>query len=178
MKEYSMNLNNLSVGSNPPYDVNVVIEISAGSAPIKYEFNKEAGAICVDRFLSTAMYYPTNYGFIPHTLGQDGDPVDALVLSPAPIIPGAVVRVRPIGVLMMEDEAGHDEKILMVPVSKLTPYYDAIKTYEDLQPIILKQINHFFERYKDLESSKWVKVTGWQGPEIAAEMIEKGMHNK
>ena len=168
-----MNLDHISAGQNLPWDVNVVIEIPYGGPPIKYELDKKSGALYVDRFLHTAMYYPANYGFIPHTLAEDGDPVDALVVANIPVMPGAVVRCRPIGVLFMEDEAGQDEKLLMVPVDKLSPYYSNIKSYEDLPLILRDQISHFFTHYKDLEKGKWVKIRDWGSPEEAAELIQK-----
>lgn len=169
-----MNIDKISIGANAPWDVNVIIEIPGGGAPIKYEIDKESGALFVDRFLHTAMYYPANYGFIPHTLSGDGDPVDALVLSPVPVVPGAVIRSRPIGVLMMEDEAGQDEKLLMVPVDKLNLYYSAIKSYKDLPQILLDQISHFFKHYKDLETGKWVNIKQWGSADDAAALIEQG----
>ena len=166
-----MDLEKLSVGKNPPEEINVAIEIPAGAAPVKYELDKDSGALVVDRFLHTPMHYPVNYGFVPHTLSDDGDPIDACVLTPIPIVHGCVIAARPIGALMMEDESGIDEKLLCVPVDKLHPYYKDVKSTADLQPIILEQIAHFFEHYKDLEKTKWVKVQGWEGPEKAAEMI-------
>jgi inorganic pyrophosphatase len=172
-----MNLDKISIGHNAPWDVNVVIEIPVGGPPVKYELDKESGALFVDRFLHTAMYYPANYGFIPHTISADGDPVDALVLNREPVVPGAVIRARPIGVLLMEDEAGQDEKLLMVPVDKLHPYYSTVKSVEDLPAIVKEQIAHFFEHYKDLEKNKWVKVLGWDTPEAAAALIQAGMAN-
>lgn len=170
-----MDISKISVGENPPWDVNVIIEIPCGGDPVKYEIDKASGALFVDRFLHTAMYYPANYGFIPHTLSQDGDPVDALVLSRVAVIPGSVVRSRPIGVLLMEDEGGVDEKILMVPVTQLNPYYSNIKTVDDLPDILRQQIAHFFEHYKDLEAGKWVKIRSWGSAEQAAELIEEGL---
>ncbi len=170
-----MDLSKLSIGANAPWDVNVVIEIPSGGSPIKYEIDKDSGAMCVDRFLHTAMYYPANYGFIPHTMSDDGDPVDALVVTNIPVVHGAVIRARPIGVLMMEDEAGQDEKILMVPVDKLNPYYSDVKNYDDLPKVFLDQISHFFERYKDLENNKWVKVIRWGNAEEAAQLIQSGV---
>jgi inorganic pyrophosphatase len=170
-----MDISKIPVGSNPPYDVNVIIEIPIGGVPVKYELDKESGAMYVDRFLHTAMYYPCNYGFIPHTLSDDGDPTDAAVLGHIPVIPGVVIRSRPIGVLMMEDESGIDEKILCVPVDELHPYYGDVGSYRDLRPVLLDQISHFFEHYKDLESGKWAKVKGWGEPEEAMEMIRKGI---
>jgi inorganic pyrophosphatase len=169
-----MDISKISIGKNVPWDVNVIIEIPCGGSPVKYEIDKNSGAMFVDRFLHTAMYYPANYGFIPKTLAADGDPVDALVAGSTPVVPGAVIRCRPIGVLIMEDEAGHDEKILMVPVDQLNPYYSAIKSYEDLPSILRDQIAHFFEHYKDLEHEKWVKVVRWGGPEEAAQLISDG----
>jgi inorganic pyrophosphatase len=156
-----MRIEAIPIGANPPHEVNVVIEVPVGGEPIKYELDKEAGTLVVDRFLYTAMRYPGNYGFIPHTLSDDGDPCDVLIANTRAIVPGAVMRVRPVGVLFMEDEAGGDEKILAVPAPKLTQRYDAIKTYSDLPDITLQQIRHFFEHYKDLEPSKWVKILRW-----------------
>ena len=166
-----MDLLKIPTGKNPPYDVNVIIEIPAGGAPVKYEIDKESGAMFVDRFLHTAMYYPANYGFIPGTLSKDGDPVDALVLGNIAVVPGAVIRSRPIGVLIMEDEAGMDEKLLMVPVDQLHPYYSEVTSYEELPVILREQIAHFFEHYKDLEKNKWVKVVRWGDAAEAAEII-------
>ncbi len=170
-----MDIAKLPIGNNPPSDVNVVIEIPQGGYPVKYEMHKESGAMFVDRFLHTSMVYPSNYGFIPHTLSEDGDPCDALVLSHVPVVPGAVIRSRPIGALLMEDESGLDEKILMVPVDKLHPFYSKVKSYEDLPPILCEQITHFFEHYKDLEKNKWVKVVKWVGPEEAMKLIAAGI---
>ncbi len=170
-----MDIQKISIGANPPWDVNVIIEIPFGGDPVKYEIDKESGAMFVDRFLHTAMYYPANYGFIPHTLAADGDPVDALVLGRSPVVPGAVIRSRPIGVLMMEDESGADEKLLMVPVDKLNPYYARVKSYEDLPAILRDQIAHFFKHYKDLEDGKWVEIKSWGCPEEAAEIINKSI---
>lgn len=172
-----MDLSKITTGKNPPWDINVFIEIPMGGDPVKYEIDKESGALFVDRFLHTAMVYPANYGFIPGTMGQDGDPLDALVLSRIPVIPGAVVRSRPIGILFMEDEAGMDEKILTVPIDKLSPYYSTIKSYKDLPDILLHQIQHFFEHYKDLESNKWVKILRWGSAEEATDLI-LGCFNK
>ncbi|CAO3415665.1 inorganic diphosphatase [Azospirillum doebereinerae] len=170
-----MDLSKVAVGKNPPWDVNVVIEIPRGGDPVKYEVDKESGAMFVDRFLHTAMFYPCNYGFIPHTLSGDGDPVDVCVVGNTPVIPGAVLRSRPIGVLYMEDEGGEDEKLLAVPVDKLHPFYTDIKEYTDLPSILTEQIAHFFEHYKDLEKNKWVKILGWGGAEEAAKKIEEGL---
>ena len=166
-----MNLNAIPIGNNPPEDVNVIIEVPIGGEPIKYEMNKEAGALFVDRFLHTPMRYPGNYGFVPHTLSDDGDPIDVLVANTRPIVPGAVINVRPIGVLRMEDDGGGDEKIIAVPSPKLTKRYLNVRRCSDLPEITLEQIQHFFEHYKDLEPGKWVKILGWGEPEEAAKMI-------
>lgn len=160
-----MNIDALSIGKDIPNDFNVVIEIPAHAPGIKFELDKDSGAVLVDRFMATPMHYPCDYGFIPHTLSEDGDPVDVLVVAPYPLTAGVVVRCRPLGMLEMEDESGIDAKVLAVPVPKLTPLYDDIKTYEDMHPLLMKQITHFFEHYKDLESGKWVKVKGWKGLE-------------
>ena len=170
-----MDITKIAVGKSAPWDINVVIEVAQGSAPVKYEIDKDSGALFVDRFLFTPMHYPCNYGFIPQTLGGDGDPLDVLVVSTLPVVPGSVLRARPVGVLMMEDEGGMDEKILAVPVSKLSPFYDNIKSYKDLPEILVKQINHFFEHYKDLEPGKWVKVRDWKEAADAAKLIEEGI---
>ncbi|PLX38605.1 MAG: inorganic diphosphatase [Hyphomicrobiales bacterium] len=156
-----MRIDAVPIGKNPPHDINVIIEVTVGGEPIKYEMDKEAGAMWVDRFLYTPMRYPGNYGFVPHTLSDDGDPIDVLVPNQRPIVPGAIINCRPIGVLRMEDESGHDEKIIAVPSHKLTKRYDKIHSYEDLPPITLHQIEHFFAHYKDLEPNKWVKIVGW-----------------
>jgi len=166
-----MDLSKISIGKNPPWDVNVVIEIPMGGDPVKYEIDKVSGAMFVDRFLHTAMHYPANYGFIPHTLSEDGDPIDALVLGRVPVVPGAVVRSRPIGMLLMEDEAGMDEKLLMVPVTDLKPYYADVANYTDVPHILRRQIEHFFEHYKDLENDKWVKIIAWKNADEAAQGI-------
>ena len=169
-----MDVSKLSVGKDAPRDINVVIEIPQGSA-VKYEIDKESGAIVVDRFLFTPMAYPAAYGFIPGTLAEDGDPADALVLVPAPVVPGAVIRARPIGVLLMEDEAGIDEKIICVPHDKIHPYHTDVSRIEDLPVITREAIRHFFERYKDLEKGKWVKVTGWGDREAAYASINRAI---
>jgi len=178
-----MRIDAIPIGVNPPHDVNVIIEVPVGGEPIKYEMDKEAGTLVVDRFLYTAMRYPGNYGFIPHTLSGDGDPCDVLVANTRAIVPGAVMSVRPVGVLLMEDEAGGDEKIIAVPSSKLTQRYDKVKTYSDLPDITLQQIQHFFEHYKDLEPGKWVKVLRWCGarpslPATNAKRLRKGARDK
>jgi len=166
-----MRLDAIAIGHDPPRDVNVVIEVSIGGEPIKYEMDKAAGTLVVDRFLHTPMRYPGNYGFVPHTLSQDGDPIDVLIANTRPIVPGAVINVRPIGVFKMEDDAGLDEKILAVPVPKLTKRYAHVTNYTDLPEITLAQIEHFFSHYKDLEPGKWVKVIGWGDADEARQMI-------
>ncbi len=170
-----MRLDAISTGKNPPHEVNVVIEVAIGGEPIKYEMDKEAGTLVVDRFLYTPMRYPGNYGFIPHTLSEDGDPCDVLVANTRPIIPGAIIAVRPIGVLMMQDEAGGDEIILAVPVPKLTKRYENVHNYTDMPQITLDQIQHFFEHYKDLEPGKWVKIISWGDAAKAEAMILEGI---
>jgi len=166
-----MRIDAIPIGVDPPREVNVIIEVPVGGEPIKYEMDKEAGTLVVDRFLYTAMRYPGNYGFIPHTLSNDGDPCDVLVANTRAIVPGAVMSVRPVGVLLMEDEAGGDEKIIAVPSSKLTQRYDKVKSYGDLPEITLQQIQHFFEHYKDLEPGKWVKVLRWGDANDAHKLI-------
>jgi inorganic pyrophosphatase len=166
-----MRLDAISIGRNPPHEVNVVVEVPVGGEPIKYEMDKASGTLVVDRFLYTSMRYPGNYGFIPHTLSDDGDPCDVLIANQRGIVPGAVVAVRPVGVLRMQDEAGGDEKILAVPVSRLTRRYEKVLNYTDLPQITLQQIEHFFQHYKDLETTKWVKVTGWGDAEEASKLI-------
>ena len=170
-----MRIDAISVGENPPEDVNVIIEVSHGGQPIKYEMDKDAGTLVVDRFLYTPMAYPGNYGFVPHTLSEDGDPTDAAVVAQIPVIPGVVIRSRPVGVLLMEDESGIDEKILCVPVDELHPFYQNISSYRDLRPILIEQIAHFFEHYKDLEKGKWVKVKRWGESEEAMDLIKQAM---
>lgn len=170
-----MNLDRVTSGVDLPNDFNVIIEIPMHAAPIKYEVDKQTGAMFVDRFLSTAMFYPCNYGYVPHTLSGDGDPVDVLVLSPVPVITGAVVRCRPVGMLKMEDEAGDDTKVLAVPVDKLSNLYRDITDPRDLPEVTLAQISHFFAHYKDLEPGKWVKVRGWVGAEEAKKEIMDGI---
>ena len=161
----------ISIGKNPPDEVNVIIEVPIGGEPIKYELDKESGTLVVDRFLYTAMRYPGNYGFIPHTLSDDGDPIDVLVANTRAIVPGAVIACRPVGVFRMEDEKGQDEKIIAVPTPKLTRRYENVKNYTDLPDITLRQISHFFEHYKDLEGDKWVKALGWGDAAEAKTMI-------
>jgi inorganic pyrophosphatase len=166
-----MRIDAISIGRNPPHEVNVIVEVPVGGEPIKYEMDKAAGTLVVDRFLYTSMRYPGNYGFIPHTLSDDGDPIDVLIANQRGIVPGAVVAVRPVGVLKMNDEAGGDEKIVAVPVPRLTRRYESVANYKDLPEITLRQIEHFFEHYKDLESNKWVKVLGWGDAAEAHAMI-------
>jgi inorganic pyrophosphatase len=161
----------VSIGRNPPHEVNVIVEVPVGGEPIKYEMDKAAGTLVVDRFLYTSMRYPGNYGFIPHTLSDDGDPIDVLVAIQRGVVPGAVMAVRPVGVLRMQDEAGGDEKIVAVPVPRLTRRYEKVHDYTDLPEITIHQIEHFFEHYKDLEANKWVKVTGWGDARAAEAMI-------
>ena len=170
-----MSLNLVPAGRDLPNDFNVIIEIPMNADPIKYEVDKESGAIFVDRFMGTAMHYPCNYGYVPHTIADDGDPVDVLVITPFPLIPGVVVRCRPIGVLKMNDEAGGDAKVLAVPVDKVLPIYTHWRKPEDMNSLRLQQIQHFFEHYKDLEPGKWVKVLGWFGPEEAGKEILAGV---
>ena len=170
-----MRIDAISIGINPPHEVNVIIEVPVGGEPIKYEMDKDAGTLVVDRFLYTAMRYPGNYGFVPHTLSDDGDPIDVLVANTRPIVPGAVINVRPIGVFKMQDDAGGDEKIIAVPTHKLTRRYDSVISYKNLPPITIEQIQHFFEHYKDLEKGKWVKVLRWGGAEDAHRLIMEGI---
>jgi inorganic pyrophosphatase len=170
-----MQLDAVSAGRNPPDEVNVIVEVPVGGEPIKYEMDKVSGALVVDRFLYTSMRYPGNYGFIPRTLSDDGDPCDVLIANQRAIIPGAIVAVRPVGVLKMRDEAGDDEKILAVPVPRLTRRYENVHNYTDLPEITIQQVQHFFEHYKDLETSKWVKVTGWGDAADARAVITTAM---
>jgi inorganic pyrophosphatase len=167
-----MNLEAISIGKDPPREVNVVIEVPIGGEPIKYEMDKKAGVLVVDRFLYTSMRYPGNYGFIPHTLSDDGDPCDVIVANTRAIVPGAVISCKVVGVLLMEDEGGGDEKIIAVPSTKLTQRYASVSSYVDLPEITLKQIEHFFAHYKDLEPGKWVKILRWGGAEEAQALIE------
>jgi inorganic pyrophosphatase len=170
-----MNLDRVDSGRDLPNDFNVIIEIPMNADPIKYEVDKETGAMFVDRFMSTAMHYPCNYGYVPHTLSDDGDPVDVLVMSPVPLIPGVVVRCRPVGMLNMEDEAGGDTKVLAVPLDKLCNLYRQVQSPRDLPEAVLAQVAHFFQHYKDLERGKWVKIHGWVGPEEAKAEILAGV---
>ncbi len=166
-----MDLSKISIGANPPKDLNVLIEIPLGGVPVKYEIDKASGALFVDRFLHTAMFYPGNYGFIPHTLSGDGDPCDVIVVGQVPVVPGAIIRCRPVGALVMEDNAGMDEKILAVPVDALHPFYTGIRSYKDLPAILCEQISHFFEHYKDLEKGKWAKVVKWADVDEAEQLV-------
>ena len=170
-----MSLNSVSPGKNVPGEFNVIIEIPMNSDPIKYEVDKATGTLFVDRFMTTAMYYPTNYGYVPQTLSGDGDPVDVLVITPYPLQSGVVVTCRALGILMMEDEAGVDGKVLAVPTDKILPIYSHWKKADDVNVMRLKAITHFFEHYKDLEAGKWVKVLGWEGPEAARKEISDGI---
>jgi inorganic pyrophosphatase len=170
-----MDISKISIGPNPPNDVHVIIEIPIGGVPVKYEIDKSSGALFVDRFLHTAMFYPGNYGFIPHTLSADGDPCDVIVAGQVPVVPGAVIRCRPIGALIMKDEAGLDEKILAVPVEALHPFYNNVHSYRDLPGILCEQIAHFFQHYKDLEKSKWVTIVEWVDAAEAEKIIVDGI---
>jgi inorganic pyrophosphatase len=177
-----MRIDAIAIGKNPPEDVNVIIEVAIGGEPIKYEMDKEAGTLVVDRFLYTPMRYPGNYGFVPHTLSDDGDPIDVLVANTRPIVPGAVINVRPVGVLKMMDESGGDEKIIAVPSPKLTQRYVNVHNYTDMPSITLEQIQHFFEHYKDLEPNKWVKLLGWgdavEAKALILDAIDRGRSAK
>ena len=170
-----MNLDKIKVGDNVPHEVNVIIENPMGGKPVKYEIDKDSGAMFVDRFLHTAMQYPGNYGFIPHTLSGDGDPTDVLVISRTPVTPGCVLAARPVGVLIMEDESGMDEKIIAVPTAKLHPYHDDVENYTDLRTINLETIEHFFTHYKDLEKGKWSKTIRWGNRNEAQKLILEGL---
>ncbi len=175
-----MDMSKIPVGENVPWDINVIIEVPMGGEPIKYEMDKDSGALFVDRFLHTSMHYPGHYGFIPHTLSGDGDPADVMVIGRRSLIPGSVIPARPVGVLLMEDDGGQDEKILAVPAPRLHPFHDSIKTYTDLPQVLLDQIQHFFEHYKDLEKGKWSKIIGWRDHDVAAQMIQEAIerHNQ
>ena len=170
-----MRIEAIPIGNNPPDDVNVIIEVPVGGEPIKYEMNKEAGTLFVDRFLHTPMRYPGNYGFVPHTLSGDGDPVDVLICNTRALVPGCYINVRPIGVLVMEDQAGEDEKIIAVPSPQLTLRYQGVHNYTDLPEITREQVTHFFQHYKDLEPGKWVKIGGWHNADRARQMIIEGI---
>jgi len=166
-----MDVTKINAGRNPPSDLHAIIEIPVGGVPVKYELDKSSGALFVDRFLHTAMFYPGNYGFIPQTLAQDGDPSDVLVIAPVPVVPGAVIRCRPVGALLMEDQAGIDEKIIAVPVDALHPFYAGVNSYLDLPAIMCEQIAHFFQHYKDLEKGKWSSVGRWVDVETSHQLI-------
>ncbi len=170
-----MIIDEIPIGKEPPWDINVIIEVPFGREAVKYEMDKKSGALYVDRVMHTSMRYPCNYGFVPHTLSEDGDPIDILVASPVEFLSGSIVRCRPVGVLKMEDEKGSDEKILAVPVDALNPYYSKVNQYTDLPKILLEQISHFFAHYKDLESGKWVEVKGWESAEHAAKLINNAI---
>jgi inorganic pyrophosphatase len=170
-----MSLHNVTPGARAPEEFNVIIEIPMNADPIKYEVDEESGALFVDRFMTVAMHYPCNYGYIPQSLADDGDPVDVLVITPVPLIPGVVVACRPLGILKMQDEAGGDSKLLAVPTTKILPLYSGWKTIADLNPARLATIQHFFEHYKDLEAGKWVKVVGWEGVESAMTEVTDGI---
>jgi inorganic pyrophosphatase len=170
-----MDISKISTGRHPPGDINVIIEVSMGGEPVKYELCKESGALMVDRFLQTSMFYPGNYGFIPHTLSEDGDPCDVLVLSEVPVIAGAVIPARPIGAMVMEDEAGQDEKIIAVPTAKIYPHYSTVNNYSELPPLLCERIAHFFEHYKDLEEGKWVRMDGWVDAAGACRLIDQAI---
>ena len=170
-----MRIDAIPVGPNPPHEVNVIIEVPIGGEPIKYELDKDSGTLFVDRFLYTPMRYPGNYGFVPHTLSDDGDPIDVLVANTRPLVPGCVISCRPIGVLVMEDEKGQDEKVVAVPTSDITKRYDSVQDFADLPDITRDQINHFFEHYKDLEPGKWVKIQNWGDADQAMQMIREAI---
>lgn len=177
-----MRIDAIMIGNNPPEDINVIIEVPLGGQPIKYEMDKDAGTLVVDRFLYTPMSYPGNYGFVPHTLSEDGDPIDVLVVNTRELVPGCVINVRPVGVLIMEDQAGQDEKIIAVPSHALTKRYDDVLDHTDLPDITMQQVEHFFEHYKDLEPGKWVRIGDWHGAEkakqLVVESIERAMRHK
>ena len=170
-----MQIHNVSIGANPPYDINVVIEVPMGADPIKYDIDKDSGALVVDRFMFTAMTYPCNYGFVPHTLSDDGNPIDVLCQGIYPLQPNSVINTRPVGVLIMEDEKGLDEKILAVPSRKITDQYDDVNSFKDVNEAMRARIAHFFEHYKDLEKKKWVRVVGWRDETIARQIIRESI---
>lgn len=170
-----MPLKDIKIGKKPPKEVNVIIEIPSNAGPVKYEFDKDSQMIIVDRFMPSSMSYPCNYGFIPHTLSGDGDPVDVLVYTNYPLLPGVVISVKPIGVLITEDEKGKDEKVLAVPATKIDPFFEKVNSYRDLPEIMIAKISHFFENYKKLEKDKWVKVTGWEDAAVAEDIITKAI---
>ncbi len=173
-----MRIDAISIGGNPPHDVNVIVEVPVGGQPIKYELDKKAGTLVVDRFLYTPMAYPGNYGFVPHTLSDDGDPIDVLICNTRPLIPGCVINVRPIGVLIMEDNSGQDEKVIAVPSPHLTKRYENVHEFSDLPEITRQQIQHFFEHYKDLEPGKWVRIGDWMGAAEARRLIVEAIERE
>jgi inorganic pyrophosphatase len=170
-----MRVDSIPIGTNPPFDINVIVEVPIGGEPIKYELDKASGTMFVDRMLYTSMHYPGNYGFIPHTLSDDGDPLDVLIANSRPIVPGAVCNCRPVGVLFMRDEAGIDEKIIAVPSDKVSPIYRKVRNYADLPEMMLSRIAHFYEHYKDLELGKWVKIDRWGDEALARDLIQKSI---
>ncbi len=170
-----MDISKISIGKKAPEEVNIIIENPMGGLPVKYEMDKDSGALEVDRFIHTPMFYPGNYGFIPHTLSDDGDPVDVIAIGQLPVMPGAVMAVKPIGVLLMEDDGGKDEKIIARPIDKLFPYHKDVNDFTDIQPILREQIEHFFTHYKDLEKGKWVKIGGWDNADRARTLIQEGI---
>ena len=170
-----MDISKISIGKDAPNEVNVIVENTVGAVPVKYEIDKESGAIFVDRFVHTPMFYPGNYGFVPHTLSDDGDPVDVLIVGDMPVIAGAVIPVNPIGVLKMEDDGGMDEKIIAKPTIKMFPYHDKVENYTDLPEIVCQRIEHFFTHYKDLEKGKWVKILGWGNADEARKLLQEGV---
>lgn len=170
-----MDINKITTGKNPPEEVNVIIEVSKGSIPVKYEMDKDSGALFVDRIIQTSMFYPCNYGFVPHTLSLDGDPIDILVIEDLSIMPGSVIAVRPVAVLNMEDESGIDEKILAVPTTKINPSYKNINSLDDIPTILIDRITNFFENYKKLEPGKWVKLKNWEGADQAKKLIKEAI---
>ncbi len=173
-----MDVTRISAGRNPPDEIHALIEIPQGSVPIKYELDEQSGALFVNRFLHTSMFYPANYGFIPNTLSEDGDEVDVLVLTQVPVVPACVVRCRPVGALLMEDEHGIDEKILALPVDELNPFFRGINELDDLPQLVRDQIEHFFRHYKELEAGKWVKVRGWTDRAMARDLVIKGIERR
>jgi inorganic pyrophosphatase len=170
-----MRIDAIPTGNDTPADINVIVEVSVGGEPIKYEMDKAAGTLFVDRFLYTPMRYPGNYGFVPHTLSEDGDPIDVLICNTRPVVPGAVMNCRPVGVLVMEDDGGKDEKVIAVPSESVSRRYSNIVHYTDLPDITLQQVQHFFEHYKDLEPGKWVKIGGWGDADMAKQMIREAI---
>ncbi|WP_332065840.1 inorganic diphosphatase [Bartonella sp. CB189] len=170
-----MNINEIPIGNIPPEDINVIVEVPLGGQPVKYEMDKKSGVLFVDRFLYTSMVYPGNYGFVPHTLSEDGDPIDVLICNTRPLLPGCVINVCPIGALIMEDDGGKDEKIIAIPTPKLTKQYVNIRDYTDIPEITLKKIEHFFEHYKDLEPGKWAKIEGWRDKNFAHDLIKQAI---